>query len=256
MKAFGHKKAEGKLQGLVTEESVMIEPKFFNAAMAKNRLSMVIAANNEWIVPASPDERRYAPFNVANTYAVGQASEEVRVAYFEALRREMYEAEGIEAFMDDLLNVELGAWHPRKDIPDTDALHEQKELSLRPLDKYFVHLLESSYLPNNRLNEPNEVSSVALLKDAALNVPGGRYEFENGKLGKYLRAKGCIQSKHVKELVPGKYEDEVKRTSGWGFPPLDKARAAWTKIFPGQKWATEAEEWSNAHAEPESKPKP
>jgi hypothetical protein len=186
------KKAEGKLQGLVTEKSVMIEPKFFNAAMAKNRVSICMAANSEWMLPASGDERRYAAFNVDNKYAVGQATEEVRIAYFDALHTEMYKKGGIEAIMDALLSMDLGDWCPRKEIPDTDALHEQKELSLKPLDKYWVHLLDSSYLPNNKYNAPHEATAAALLRDAVFNVPNGRHDFENGKLGRYLRAHGFV----------------------------------------------------------------
>jgi hypothetical protein len=60
----GDRTAERTLKGVVTEKRMMIEPKGVNAFPWPNRLSIYMAANADWVVPASHDERRYAVGNV------------------------------------------------------------------------------------------------------------------------------------------------------------------------------------------------
>lgn len=46
-------------------------------------------------------------------------------------------AGGLEAMLYDLVRFDLGDWHPRQ-VYETDALREQKEQSLPPLEEWFV----------------------------------------------------------------------------------------------------------------------
>jgi hypothetical protein len=55
----GDKKGESVLKGLITEPSLMIEQKGIDAVQWPNRLHVMMAANAEWVVPASHDERRF-----------------------------------------------------------------------------------------------------------------------------------------------------------------------------------------------------
>ena len=67
----GDKKGESVLKGLITEKSLVIEHKGIDPIQWPNRLHVVMAANAEWVVPASYDERRFAVFDVSNRYAQG-----------------------------------------------------------------------------------------------------------------------------------------------------------------------------------------
>ena len=61
----GDKQGESVLKGLITEPALMIEQKGVDAAPWKNRLHVIMAANADWVVPASHDERRYAMFDAS-----------------------------------------------------------------------------------------------------------------------------------------------------------------------------------------------
>ena len=92
----GDKKAESVLKGLITEPTLLIEQKGIDAVQWPNRLHVLMAANADWVVPASYDERRFAVFDVSNKYAQGAASESERRDYFDALFHEI-ENGGVEA---------------------------------------------------------------------------------------------------------------------------------------------------------------
>ena len=100
----GDKASEGVLKRMITERTLTIEPKGIDSFEAPNRLSLVMASNEDWVVPASLDERRFAVFNVSN----GRQGDR---GYFDALHRELYEAGGAEAFVHDMLAMPLGDWH-------------------------------------------------------------------------------------------------------------------------------------------------
>jgi hypothetical protein len=96
---------------------MMIEPKGVNAFPWPNRLSIYMAANADWVVPASHDERRYAVGNVNERW---KQNEDYFVPLFAEIK-----AGGAAAMLWDLLKLDLGNWHPRK-VPRTKALLEQK----------------------------------------------------------------------------------------------------------------------------------
>ena len=99
-----------------------------------------MASNEDWVVPASLDERRFAVFNVSN----GRQGDR---AYFGALHRELYEAGGAEAFVHDMLAMPLGDWHPRFDVPQTEGLRQQQIESAAPEVFWLWSLLEDGELP-------------------------------------------------------------------------------------------------------------
>jgi hypothetical protein len=65
----GDKKGEGVLKALITEPRLQLEAKFRDPIMVDNRLRIMVASNNDWIVPAGIGDRRWFVLDVANTYA-------------------------------------------------------------------------------------------------------------------------------------------------------------------------------------------
>jgi hypothetical protein len=61
----GDKQGEGALKRLITEPTLMIEPKGIDPFPVRNCLHPLIASNEAWVVPASGDERRYAVAEVS-----------------------------------------------------------------------------------------------------------------------------------------------------------------------------------------------
>src|SRR6185503_3069857 len=120
----GDKRGEGELKRLITEPTLFIEPKFVDAMTVQNMLHVLMASNEDWIVPAGEFERRYAVFEVSERKRQDQN-------WFGPLN-EALEHGGYQAMLHDLLQLDLGDWHPRA-IPMTEALRKQQLRSLQPL---------------------------------------------------------------------------------------------------------------------------
>ena len=113
----GDKQGEGVLKALVTEPSVMIEPKGFDPFAMPNRLKILMASNNDWVVPATADERRYFVLDVGN-------QKRGDLAYFDRLHEALDEGE-VAAFLAHLLAMDLSGFKVRA-VPTTRGLNRQK----------------------------------------------------------------------------------------------------------------------------------
>jgi hypothetical protein len=79
----GNHAQDNMLKGLITDDTLIIERKGIDAVSMPNRLKIVMASNNDWVVSASSDERRYFVLEVSSQYR-GKNAE-----YFTPLRLEM-----------------------------------------------------------------------------------------------------------------------------------------------------------------------
>jgi hypothetical protein len=238
----GDKKGESVLKGLITERTMVIEQKGIDAIQWPNRLHVLMAANAEWVVPASHDERRFVVFDVSNRYAQGACPEDERRAYFDALHREL-ESGGLEAMLYDLLRWELGNWHPRQ-VYETEGLRRQKEQSLPPIEQWFVELLEEGKLLVSYgygygyycgLVRKDFATTRALVEDAKRRVPRINGYLSDKAMGDFLRDHGCTAGKDRS----GDFEQR-----GWRFLPLEQMRAEWSRRYPGWKWRyPELKDW-------------
>jgi len=121
----GDKKEEGVLKGLITDPTLVIEGKGQNAISAKNRIKLLLISNEEWVVPATIDERRYCVFEVSD-------ERRLDFEYFAAIDAEL-ENGGYEAMLYDLLNYDLSHFNIR-DLPHTVINHREAEFSERFAD--------------------------------------------------------------------------------------------------------------------------
>lgn len=135
----GDPKAAGALKNLITEPVMTFEPKGRPIVSGPNMLHVVIASNEDWIVPASADERRFAVFE-----ADAEARKRLPADFFDALNAQMANG-GLAAMLHEFLNMNLGEWHPRSSIPNTQALVEQKVQAFRrdPLSFWWFRTLEA-----------------------------------------------------------------------------------------------------------------
>jgi len=113
------KQAEARLKGLITEPQLFIEDKGEKAIPAPNHLHILVASNELRPVNATDDERRYAIFEAAATT--------YDKPYWDALYGQLDDG-GYAAMLYDLLYMGLDDWHPRWNVPQTEALQEQKDL--------------------------------------------------------------------------------------------------------------------------------
>lgn len=133
----GDKRHERILKPLITEPVVMVEAKYQDAVSVRNMLHLIMASNEDWVVPASHDERRYFVLRVSGSHANDRT-------YFAALDAQM-EAGGLAAMLYDLLAMDLSG-HDHRHVPDTDALAGQKVRSLADEDRWLLDLLTRGYV--------------------------------------------------------------------------------------------------------------
>lgn len=156
----GDKGGESKLKQLVTEPTITYEAKGKDAKPDRNRIHIIMASNSDWVVPAGLDgERRFAVFQV-NNKRQGDS------AFFGALNKQL-ETGGLEAMLHELLIRDLKGWAPRQNIPVTDALVEQKYMSMDDVSRWWYNRLLDGFLPNSRGNWSTE--PIVILKEHLRN---------------------------------------------------------------------------------------
>ena len=207
--------ARGVLKALLTEPTLPIEGKGRDIVEAPNYAKVVMASNDDWVVPVDIDDRRFAVFGVSNDRRQDEA-------YFRALNAELDNG-GLEAMLHDLLAMELGTWHPRQAIPDTSARREQQMATLDGFDAVFLDLLREGVIPSDRwpgVDQPF-VATTALRALAA----------ERNR-------RSDVSLNQVSDLLKRLGFEKVRRSrpSGFVLPTLPEARAAWDRVCTPVAW--------------------
>jgi hypothetical protein len=244
----GNRKGESALKKLVTDKVIEIEPKGIDSMPARNRLAVAFSANAEWVVPASKGERRWAVFDVSDRFEKGKATDTQRNTYFVPLFKEKQNG-GLAAMMYDLRAWDLGDWHPRNDIPETEALASQKRESLNVYDRAVFGLLQDGVLPsqimlpNHRDPFKGYISEAPIDALFAYLVSGEKSTTHATKdgLSKHLKKEfGCIQVTH-------------KNVRGWKFKPLSELRASWDAAYGNVEWLGGADaQWAMKYTDDKS----
>jgi hypothetical protein len=229
----GDKSAEGNLKRLITEPTLAIEGKGRDVVFVPNMLHLIISSNEDWVVPAGEHERRYVVFNVLDTYMQ-------KAEYFDPLYKQLEDG-GHAAMLHDLLQRDITGWHPRQ-FPKTAGLLEQQQLSLEPLDAWWVELLESGMLEGADPTFPSQavsgthdrkipeayggyryVKQPGLYDQARASSPRRRNYASDKLLGDFLRKQGCVSWK-------------VLQRRGWRFPDISESRSKWEERYPKWPW--------------------
>ena len=223
----GDKAARGALFSLITEPYLTLERKGIDAKQVINMLHIMMASNEEWVVPANYDSRRFAVFAVSSKYKQNSG-------YFTPLY-EQIDNGGREAFLHVLLNRDISDFHPRH-IIKTAAFKEQVIKSLGPLEIFWLHFIEEGHLQVHRSEAPENVLftyDFGELEGLLMRLRRSDYRLRNytdRDMAKFLREKGCVS-----------WRDSHRR--GWQMPPLTQARADWEKKYGKWDWPNEMEEW-------------
>lgn len=223
--ASGDREAEAVLKRLITEPQLTFEGKGVDARNGPNYCKLILASNEEWVVPASGDERRYAAFDVAPVFQSDGA-------FWDALHRQL-DAGGRAAMLHDLLAMDIRGWHPQDAVPQTSALSDQKLQSLDSFERWWLDLLEAGSLPDG-----------SAWVDGAMIVSG---EPKDGFLHSYQAAQP--RGERPASIVPfakrlGRVgvDTTVKKggTRAWWVPSLTEARDAFVAAtgLTAHSWGT------------------
>ncbi|PSD30142.1 hypothetical protein C7E12_09115, partial [Stenotrophomonas maltophilia] len=217
----GDKAGESVLKALVTEPTMTYEGKGRDTVTGRNHVHIVMASNNEWVVPAGMDgERRFAVFNV-NERRRGDKE------FFDALNRQL-NGGGLAGLLHEMLSRDLGDWHPRDSVPQTEALAEQKLMSQSPEESWWDGLLDAGRLPNFLGDLPWDAEAVEVDKDelhadyvAHAKMLGVRPKTKAG-LGMVIKKKAGFGDRQV-------VTHDCRKTWRWVLPKLADARAIWAR---------------------------
>lgn len=152
----GDRKHESVLKMLITEDTIPIEQKHVDVEPYPNYIHLIMAANDPHVIRATGDERRYFVLEVGSDQQ--QNSE-----YFVALMAQM-EAGGYEALLFMLQNVNISEFQVR-DVPQTEALQEQKQLSMNSDEEWWFRKLQDARLLEQDPDWTRVVECSALISD-------------------------------------------------------------------------------------------
>ena len=224
----GDKTAENVLKALITEARLNIELKGQDVVTVPNRLHIIMASNNDWVVPAGPFERRFFVLGVGNERMQDHG-------YFAAISDQMKKQGGLEAMAHDLLERDLSAFNIR-DLPRTEALDHQVLQSLDPGVRWWIDHMRGDF--------SHETWRYQSRPSLAMNFAGvgGRYadKASETRLGQLLR-------KVVPDPGPKKVDYKGPsmhaKTGCYEFPDLHLCRAHITETYRLQHdlWADESD---------------
>lgn len=221
----GDKSNEGKLKGFTTAPSILIERKGKEPYKIQNLVRIIMIGNEDWIVPASHDERRYAVFQLGRDRM--QDNE-----YFTEMRVCMDEQGGNRVLLDYLKKFDLSTVDVNR-APKTAALMEQKIESLTPLEQWWFDCLKEGCILGSEFSgvkwpeylERNRFRDVfyKYLKDRQIRSRSPSAEWI-GRMLKKVAVNVVSKQRRIDAEVKGIYE----------FPSLEQARSDWDKHM-GQK---------------------
>jgi hypothetical protein len=205
----GDKASTGVLKSLITEPYLTIEGKFQNATQMPNFLHVMMASNEEWVVPASQDARRFFVLEVSE-------ARKQDLDYFGAIMDQL-KAGGYEGMLHDLLERDITDFRVRT-VPITTGLQGQRKLSLPTTEAWWQDCLERGYVLKSKLGLEEhfaqwiEIASMELLFASYLDFAEKRRErhpLSREYLGRFMKRMGCLATRPRKGLGGEHIVDEV-----------------------------------------------
>ena len=220
----GDKRAEGRLKGLITGAKHLIEHKGKEPRVRKNLSRIVIIGNEEWIVPATVDERRFAVFSL------GDGRRQDRKFFIDM--REGMEQGGYSQLLAYFQSFDLSTVDVNE-APNTAALIEQKHAGLELTQQWWLDCIHSGQIQGGDWGgEWPEISHTPRLREAFARWAKTRNIRsrlpEDIAFGRIL--KQVAPSFKRKKVRPEKTGDT---SYGYWNPGLEKLRADWERYIGG-----------------------
>jgi hypothetical protein len=239
----GEKSSEGALKALITEPNLVIEMKGKDAITMPNHVHLVIASNNDWVIPAGLEERRFCVIDVDDSKMQDHI-------YFSKIIEQMNNR-GREALLYDLQQYDLSTINLRH-APQTAALFEQKIQSFHPIEQFWYGVLQlGKFFPNDQdWRDEIDKDQLYQLYCTTIGQAGiGRKNFQTGFCTQLRRI--CPGLEHKQKRVP--LYDELNQVIGstrkryWIIPELEICRKQFEQIVNTKiEWPKEEEEEEDA----------
>lgn len=224
----GDKRVEGKLKGLTTAPEIFIERKGKEPYMVDNLVRLVIIGNEDWLVNATVDERRYAVFQMGD-------AKRSDLPYFDKIAKG-FKNGADRILLHYLLHFDLSKVNVNS-APLTDALIDQKQESLDPFERFWSDCLYEGKIVHSHFGNkwPSSVLKDSF-RDAFFAYTKARnirtWLSDSRQIGRKL-LKLCPSVDHKnKRRIEGEKGPEY--LNEYRFPNLEQARSEWEKAFGGK----------------------
>ncbi len=135
----GDHAAMNRLKSLAMESRMTIERKYMTADSKPNRLSIMMATNEAFVVPATWDDVRYF-VNMVSSRRKGDTK------YFKRLYAAVSSIDVQAAFLQDMLDRDISDFNV-EEVPMTEALEIQIEYALQPMWHWWLECLRTRTSP-------------------------------------------------------------------------------------------------------------
>lgn len=210
----GDTASNGILKGLITDDRLEIERKGIDSYSVKSCVRVAILGNEDWLVPSSEDERRYAIFNM------GEGRKQDR-KFFTQLTNDMKEG-GARYLFHVLKNFDLTPYDVGS-APKTEGLHDQKIRSLNAEKQWWFECLANGSISDSSsaANWPEEM----LLEE----LKGSMYQYCDRRGSSRYKSSAHSFVKTLKEICPGVLVVRGQAAAVAKLPSLETARKEWEK---------------------------
>ncbi|MBA3756639.1 MAG: bifunctional DNA primase/polymerase [Nitrosomonas sp.] len=219
----GDKSSEGILKGVTTAPTILIERKGKEPYKVDNLVRLIVIGNEDWLVPASTDERRYGVFDV------GEGNKQDG-KFFHDMRVLIEEKGGNRLLLDYLQKYDISDINVNV-APKTIALLDQKMSSLEPFENWWFNSLKSGKILNSEFGDewPETADTHSFRSAFSRTVKEMNIRSrlpDEVSMGIRLR-------KMAPEIVKTKRRDGERTVHIYKFPTLQESRKAWDR-FVGQ----------------------
>jgi hypothetical protein len=225
----GDRSHESTLKALITEETLLVEPKGLDAYAVRNCIHLIMSSNADWVVPAGADARRYFVLNVSDAHMRDHD-------YFRAIVSQMDNG-GREALLHRLLTRDIFNFQVQR-VPVTDALSEQKAHTRRGVDQLVEHLAHDGILPWAHGANPRIAVTTGEDKGDGFYPAARRFAPDLKHKSAIIIARDLNEQWGCKSWHSGSQR-------GIEFPPLQKLRDLFDRRHGKQVWPP-IEDWGTA----------
>jgi hypothetical protein len=222
----GDKAAEGRLKGLITAPIQQIEAKGVDPIRLPNYVRLIMTSNEDWVVPAGKDERRFVVLDVDPRCAQDHS-------YFGEMNKELA-AGGLQHLLADLLAFDIGSVNLRSALR-TEALLEQKVMSFDPITGWWYGRLMAGTIIRRSNRWAEQVATSNLFNDyiATADRIGVKRKQEETVFGiKMAKIVPALLQKKVRRAAEVEDHDGntvTRRVWCYQMPSLAEARAAFER---------------------------
>lgn len=236
----GDKSHESVLKMLITEDILPIEKKGYDVEAQPNFVHMIMASNDPHVIRATGDERRYFVLNVGE----GKRQD---ANYFGKINRQM-ENGGYEALLYYLQSVDISNFQVRN-VPQTDALQEQKLLSMNYDEEWWFRKLQDGRIFDGDAEWERFAQTDRVTQDFVRYMELWRFNRRGNEtsLGRFLN-RMCPHLTKVRRRTVVDVDDgfgqpkrEARRLNFYDFGTLDECRQAWEKAHGKVEWEEPAQ---------------